>query len=147
MTISDHGTGERGRWFYNKEGKLEKAPPKRELRPIHAVIQDTRMKPIECMCGCDRIFDSMTQYKRHLKEGGWEITGEIPKGPETRRATEVLDELVNRDTMNEDWEKAKALADNGMLPMSADERARLEAYKNDKEAQERAWRQRNWHLK
>ena len=146
--ITDHGTGERGKWFYNSEGKLQKRPPKRKAKPIHAVLQDTRLDPIECMCPNhetdeSRWFDSMSAYKRHLKEGGWEISGK-PTGS-SKKATDRLNELVNDSTINEDFEKAKALIDNGMYPMSADERARLEAYSNEKQAQEREWKKRNWH--
>lgn len=145
--ITDHGTGERGKWVFNQQGKIQKKPPKKKLTPLHAVFDDTRLDPIECMCGCDRLFDSMSAYKRHLKEGGWEITGEIPKGPETKRATERLNELVNESTMGEDWEKAEQLIKWGMMPRTNDERQELEAQAIEQKRQEEEWKKRNWHLK
>lgn len=145
--ITDFGTGERGKWFFNKEGKLETKPPKPKPKPLHAVFDDTRLDPIECMCGCDKFYDSMTQYKRHLKEGGWEITGHIPRGPETKRATDRLNELVNRETMNEDWEKAEQMIQWGMMPRTNDERQELDKQRRDQEREEQEWKKRNWHLK
>lgn len=146
--ISNHGTGERGRWFYNDKGELQKKPPKKQLKPIHAVIQDTRLDPIECMCGCDQLFDSMSAYKKHLKEGGWEITGHIPRGPETSRASDRFRELIGDDErFKEDFERSRQLVEWGMMPRTADERAEYEAQENEQKAQEEAWKRRNWHRK
>lgn len=76
----DMGTGERGRFFYDKETGTFK----RRVKPVkvetHAVIQDT-MPVIESNATAGRQkFDSKSAYRRHLKALGFRETGEAPRG-------------------------------------------------------------------
>jgi hypothetical protein len=61
---------------YSVERDTGKLIAKQQFKPkaVHAVRDDTLLEPIESMITGEK-FDSMTRYKRHLDQHGYEITG------------------------------------------------------------------------
>jgi len=126
----------RFRGYWNKETqKFEWDKPMEEPVQVHAVIQD-EMEPLESMVDHNRrIFTSRSQYKRHLKEHGMEVTGgdhltHEPPAPSRGNYEDLRNDI------------AKAENDIRWGNVQVDERQK-ETWKQEQRNYQ-AWKQRNW---
>lgn len=77
--ITDHGTGEKGRFYYNKTtGTFERTPEKKSYKAIHTVIEDSMAPHISDVDG-ETVFTSKSAYKKHVEANGFRITGKVPE--------------------------------------------------------------------
>lgn len=104
----------RGRWVWTKDrglvAKAEYRPPR-----LHYVQQDTRDPFVSHVNG--KTFDSMSAYKRHLKQEGYEI-----KGGERLPPVPGSDLKANSEDIRADTERAAQLIKWGMAPSTSEER-------------------------
>lgn len=108
--------GERGSWVYDKAtGKLRKLPERPKPGPRIYVQQDTRDAFESPITG--EMFDSMSAYRRHLREHGY-----FEKGGERAKRPEGFDLKVDEDEVYEDVQLAAQQIKWGMAPSTSDER-------------------------
>ena len=96
---------------WNKETQKLETKAETPKKDLHAVHDDTIYPPIESMAtNKGEMFDSMTKYKAHLKQHGFEITG----GSHNDGARNAGDKPAKEWT-EEDLREAARKAEWGML--------------------------------
>lgn len=136
--ITDHGTGERGRFVYDPViGEFIRAP-EHYVNPVAApAVHQDSMEPTMSMTGTNKIYESKSALRREYKELGFVETGKAPDPCHRERYKANRGEI--RATVAEQVRKRKW----GMVPL--DEKQRHDALCGNQEMRKyEAWKRRNW---
>lgn len=117
MIITEKGTGERGRWRYDKKTKRLEAVGKPRLSIVDApFVHPDTIPPTESMATDKReVFESKSALMRHYAEHGYECVGKVDvRGPKEYKP--------DQQQIADDWREAERLAKWGMVPLTEREK-------------------------
>jgi len=114
--VFKYGTGERGRWVYNRQtGEWVKNAKPKPRPSVHAVHTDERDAFINHVDG--KVYTSMSKYRRALKEQGY-----VERGNDRPEQFQLPTEEERYREIRDDVLEAKRQVEWGVAESTSEER-------------------------